>query len=307
MKGAFYIDGEDMYLRYGAVFINGGYDDILNFPSLKEPEKNDWPEEDGVEVDLTDPVLNSKEVTLEFFAEDSFGFLDLVSKPGYHVFRITALGREWKLRLSSQTDNKIWADSTKFSLKFAEDSFERQEEYAPASGCGVIIPKCSYEMDGISLRDYGITVIEAKDDVLKSPAAKRNMLRQIQTKDGQIYDTNQLVFSSKEVTFKCELRTDSIERFWKCYFAFFYDLVQPGERTLFVEYTDEEYPCYYKKSSNFKILSLSESIRVTFSFTLVFTVFRLGETEYILGSEDDERFVLEDDGETCIDMKPYAD
>lgn len=42
MKGAFYIDGEDMYLRFGAVLISGGYDDILTFPSLKEPDKNDW-------------------------------------------------------------------------------------------------------------------------------------------------------------------------------------------------------------------------------------------------------------------------
>lgn len=192
MKGAFYIDGEDMYLRFGAVFISGGYDDILTFPALKDPDKNDWPEEDGVEVDLSDPKLSSKEITLDFFAEDAFGFVDFVSKPEYHVFRISSLGREWKLRLSSQTDNSVWIDSTKFSLKFVEDSFERPEEYAPTSDCGVNIPKCSYEIDGVSLRDYGITVTEAKDEVLKSPTAKRNMLSQIQTKDGQIYDVKQL-------------------------------------------------------------------------------------------------------------------
>lgn len=306
MKGALYIDNVDMYLRFGAVFISGGCDDILTFPALKEPVKNDWPEEDGVEVDLSEPKLDSKEITLDFFAVDAFGFVDFVSKPEYHVFRITSLGREWKLRLSSQTDNKVWEDSTRFSLKFVQDEVEVPEEYPPTSYCGVIIPKCSYEIDGVALRDYGITVIEAKDDVLKSPAAKRNMLRQIQIKDGQIYDVKQLFFSTKDVTFKCEMCADSIEQFWKCYDAFFYDLIQPDERALFVEYTDEEYPCYYKKSSGFKILSLSGTIRVSFSFTLVFTVFRIGETDYILGSEDGERIVLEDDGETCIDMKYYA-
>lgn len=306
MKGALYIDNVDMYLRFGAVFISGGCDDILTFPALKEPVKNDWPEEDGVEVDLSEPKLDSKEITLDFFAVDAFGFVDFVSKPEYHVFRITSLGREWKLRLSSQTDNKVWEDSTRFSLKFVQDEVEVPEEYPPTSDCGVITPKCSYEIDGVTLRDYGITVIEAKDDVLKSPAAKRNMLRQIQTKDGQIYDVKQLFFSTKDVTFKCEMCADSIEQFWKCYDAFFYDLIQPDERALFVEYTDEEYPCYYKKSYGFKILSLSGTIRVSFSFTLVFTVFRIGETDYILGSEDGERIVLEDDGETCIDMKYYA-
>lgn len=306
MKGALYIDNVDMYLRFGAVFISGGCDDILTFPALKEPVKNDWPEEDGVEVDLSEPKLDSKEITLDFFVVDAFGFVDFVSKPEYHVFRITSLGREWKLRLSSQTDNKVWEASTRFSLKFVQDEVEVPEEYPPTSDCGVITPKCSYEIDGVTLRDYGITVIEAKDDVLKSPAAKRNMLRQIQTKDGQIYDVKQLFFSTKDVTFKCEMCADSIEQFWKCYDAFFYDLIQPDERALFVEYTDEEYPCYYKKSSGFKILSLSGTIRVSFSFTLVFTVFRIGETDYILGSEDGERIVLEDDGETCIDMKYYA-
>ena len=41
---------------------------------------------------------------------------------------------------------------------------------------------------------------------------------------------------------------------------------------------------------------------VEFSLTLVFTSFRVNETEYILASEDDERIVCEEDGETCIDL-----
>ena len=95
---------------------------------------------------------------------------------------------------------------------------------------------------------------------------------------------------------------DSIDRFWQCYDAFFNDLIKPEERTLYVGYTDEEYPCYYKKSSNFKVLSLSDKVIVEFNLTLVFTSFRVNETEYILASEDDERIVDEEDGETCIDL-----
>ena len=50
------------------------------------------------------------------------------------------------------------------------------------------------------------------------------------------------------------------------------------------------------------MLSLSDKVIVEFNLTLVFTSFRVNETEYILASEDDERIVDEEDGETCIDL-----
>ena len=57
MTETIYIDDIDIYARYGVVITSGGYDGLLAFPALKDPEANDWPEEDGVEVDLSDPKL----------------------------------------------------------------------------------------------------------------------------------------------------------------------------------------------------------------------------------------------------------
>ena len=90
-------------------------------------------------------------------------------------------------------------------------------------------------------------------------------------------------------------------KFWECYTAFFNDLVQPDERRFYWDYTSEEYPCYYKKSSGFKVLSLADRIVVEFNLTLVFTVFRIGETEYVLANELGQILVLDEDTE--IDMK----
>lgn len=42
---------------------------------------------------------------------------------------------------------------------------------------------------------------------------------------------------------------------------------------------------------------------VEFNLTLVFPVFRIDETDYILATERDEWIVLEQDGETAIDLK----
>ena len=303
MIGAFYIDDIDIYARYGVVITSGGYNDLLRFPALKEPDKNDWPEEDGIEVDLSSPTLEAKEVTVSFASNrpDTGDFIYLVSQPGYHTLRITELGKEWRLRLLTQTACKDYTSAVSFSLKFADDFPSRSDDYLPASGSGMTLPVSEYKIDNIPLSLYGIEIIGGWDDLLKSPTVKQNLTRSFATSDGKFYDADFVVFNSKETTLKCCLSAVSMAKFWECYTAFFNDLVKPDERSLYWEYVGEEYPCYYKQSSGFRVVSLSGPVVVEFSLTLVFTVFRIGETEYLLASEDGEMIETED-GEYLIDM-----
>lgn len=304
MTGAFYIDGIDIYARYGVVITDGGYNDLLCFPALKEPDTNDWPEEDGVEVDLEAPTLEAKEVTISFACNypDAGDFIFMISQPGYHTLRITELAREWRLRLLTQTACKDYSRAVTFSLKFADDFPDRSENYAPASGGGLMLPVSEYEIDSVPLSQYGIEVIGGWDDLLKSPTVKQNLTRSFATSDGQLYDADHVVFNSKETTLKCSLSAVSTEKLWECYTAFFNDLIQPGERQLYWDYVGEEYPCYYKKSSGFKVVSLRDPVVIEFNLALVFTVFRIGETEYLLATEDGELIETED-SEYLIDMK----
>lgn len=89
---------------------------------------------------------------------------------------------------------------------------------------------------------------------------------------------------------------------WQCWDSFFADLIAPGERRLFVEEIGKSYPCYYKKMSNCKLLTLGEPMVMQFDLTLVFTSFRLFETDYFLATEDD-MFIVTEDGLNFIDMK----
>lgn len=303
MIGAFYIDDIDIYARYGVVITSGGYNDLLCFPALKEPDANDWPEEDGVEVDLAAPVLEAKEVTISFACDrvDASDFIYMVSQPGYHTLRITELAKDWRLRLLTQTANKDYNRAVTFSLKFADDFPGRSDDYKAASGSGLILPVSEYEIDDIPFSEYGIEIVGGWDDLLKSPTVKQNLTRSFATSDGQLYDADHIVFNSKETVLKCCLSAVNLAKFWECYTAFFNDLVQPDERRFYWDYTSEEYPCYYKKSSGFKVLSLADRIVVEFNLTLVFTVFRIGETEYVLANELDQILVLDEDTE--IDMK----
>lgn len=303
MRSNCYIDGISTWERFGVWVTKGGYKDLLYFPALVEPDSNDWPEEDGIDVDLSEPHLQEKEITISFMASnpdiDAADFIAYISTPGYHTLRVPSLNREWCLRLSTQTANKVYTNAREFLLKFIEDNPVRPSISLPDPG--LIVRDSGYELDGVSFADYGVVVDVARDELLKSPSVKQNLKRKVSTKDGQMYDAEHLVFSSKEATFKCHLKAVSMAAFWQCYDAFFLALTQPEERQLYVEYTGEQYPCYYKNSSGFRILSLSGPVIVEFSLTLVFTVFRINEMEYLLASEAGELIETEDG--FLIDLK----
>ena len=153
--------------------------------------------------------------------------------------------------------------------------------------------------------------------ILKAPAVKKNMLRNLSTQNGAIYDGKQVVYQHKEVALNCCLIAKNLTEFWRNYNAFLHDLikvveidegegvkVQTAERSLFVESTYEEYPCYYK-SSKVSLFSPDDQVWCVFTLTLVFTAFRVGGDEYLLASEAGELIVTED-GEFYIDLKSYG-
>lgn len=299
-----YIDDQPARSRFGVWVTRGGYSGLIAFPALKEPEANDWPEEDGVEVDLSDPKLEEKEITVSFLSDTCSAASDLVaylSGTGYHVFRVPSLGRTWQLRLSDHPENNVYPLQTAFSLKLVEDVPVRPiADSLPTPG--VRIPVSRYLLDDVPFSTYGVTVDVSRSALLKAPAAKLNMNRKVLTADGQIYDADHLVFQKKEVTFNCHFKAVSMAVFWQCYDSFFSALIQPGERQLYVEEIGKAYPCYYKSSTAFEVLRLADPVFIRFNLTLVFTSFRLYETDYFLATEAGD-WIITEDGEYFIDMK----
>lgn len=309
MTGEFFIDNTDIFTAFGVCVKEGGYDELLAFPALVEPDKNVWPEEDGIEVDLSAPVLSGKELAISFMATDPSieinEFISYVARPGYRMVRIPALNKEWRLRLVSQPDSIVYGPTgdqrTAFSLRFADDFPMRVLSYEPADGGGTQVPSSVYSLDGVALDCYGIVVESGRDNVMRSAAVKKNLTRQFSTMDGVLYDADHVAFTEKEVSFKCCLMADTVERFWKCYIAFFNDLIRPGERILRYGEIDKSYPCYYQSTSGWNLKELSDRVIVEFTLTLVFTAFRdSGNTIYLLATEEGDWISTEDDN--LIDM-----
>jgi hypothetical protein len=304
MTGKLYIDGADAYTNYGIYIASGSYAALLSFPPLKSIDSNDWPEEDGIEADLSEPRLGTRELALKFGSADrkrANDFFDAISDGAYHTFNFAEIGRTYNLRLVSQQNINVVQDAELFTLQFANDfPFTENYEYAAPQSTAPVTG--AHELDGIDFSSYGITVLKGSlAELLKSPAVKKNLLTDINDRHGATYDGENVFFQSKEVKLNCHMAAGTLAEFWRNYDAFLYDLSRSGERRLFIGSEGEEYPCYYKNMSavNFSLIG---KVWFQFSLTLVFTSFRVGEVQYLLASEDKEIIITEKE-EHAIDLK----
>jgi hypothetical protein len=308
MENKLYIDGKDAYSLYGVFITDGGYNELVAYPSLKKVESNDWAEDDGIEPDLSSLVLDTRELSIKFACHGTnarFGaFIELLSDMAYHTFDFRETGKTYRLRMVTQPNLDIVKSLGVFSLRFADDFPLYGYTYQEPSG-GISSP-VGYELDGRSLADYGICVLQGSEtEVLKSPAVKKNLLQNIASRSGAIYDGEFVVFQTKEVKLNCLIRAKTLQEFWLNYHAFLYDLIRPDERMLYVDATGYEYPCHYK-SCTVENFSPTGKIWFQFSIVLVFTSFRVESDEFLLASEDGALIITEQD-DYAINLSVYGD
>jgi hypothetical protein len=307
MTGNLYIDGQDAYALYRVFVAKGGYKELAAFPPLKTVESNDWAEEDGKEFDLSNPVLDTRElsVNFSFHGDDSrfLAFIERLSGGAYHDFNFIGIGKAYILRLVSQPGISQASTLGNFSLRFADDFPLPGYEYvAPQSG---IVSQRGYELDERDLSEYGVTILQGSDtEIEKSPAVKKNLLQNIKSQSGATYDGEKVVFQTKEVKLNCLMRANTLGEFWRNYNALLYDLTRPDERLLYVDATGYEYPCYYKSCS---VSEFSSAGKIWFRFTLVlvFTSFRAEGEEFLLSTEGGELTITEQD-DYSINLSVYG-
>jgi hypothetical protein len=268
MTGNFYIDGQDAYSLYHVLITESGYKELVAFPALKSVDKNDWAEEDGAEFDLSDPVLDSRELTVGFYfhgINDRFeAFIKKLSDGAYHDFNFHDLGKTYRLRIVSQTNMIQSATLKTFSLRFADDFPLSGYSYtAPQSS---IIPQQGYKLDGRGLSEYGVYILKGSDaEIQKIPAVKKNLLQNIKSQSGAIYDGEWVKFQTKDVRLHCLMRATGLQEFRRNSDALLFDLVRPGERILHLNSTGRDYPCFYKNCS---VSEFKPSGKIWFDFSL---------------------------------------
>ena len=252
MKGVLYIDGVDVHTAYGVSVAENAYDDLVCMPDLKPIAYNDWHERNGIEPDLSYPVLAAKSIAIPFHIIGAYGrfeaFIAALSDGAYHTFNFAAIGLTKDLRLVSVGDMQSIQDLSSFSLTFSDDNPMKGYAYvAPASS---VRPLGDYLLDGVDFAQYGVRMLEGTIDSIKSkPDVKENLSRDISISIGLEYDGRSVVYKSRTAQLKCFMRAADAEEFWRNRNALLYDLTKTGERILTVTELGKEIPCYYNGCS----------------------------------------------------------
>lgn len=305
MKGRLYIDEVDVFEAFGVTVKQYGYDNLVSLPSFKDLDTNDWEDEDGIEVDLSDPMLDSKEFSISCHSEELVRvtyLIDMLSDKAYHIFRIPEVGRSYNLRLVNCSNLDLHIVSGTFTLTLADDF--PFYDYGYQEPIDIAVAQRGYEIDGIDLSAYGVCITRGSDEeIMKSPAVKENLTINTSTISGAWYDDENVYYQSKDVALNCLIRAPSKEAFWRNYLALAYDLTQPEERVFRSEKYGIEEPCFYSSLKVDKFVLFSNgSVWCEFTLTLTFTEFRCGVLEILFANEDGS-LVITEDNIYAIDLK----
>lgn len=112
MTGLYSINGNDIYTAYGLV-ITSGVGSLLDMPDRKSPYSHDWQDENGVEVDLSRPLFQARQVTFNVVLEGN-GYADfwakykalfeLLSSPGLLELYCADLGSTFHIYYTSSSN-----------------------------------------------------------------------------------------------------------------------------------------------------------------------------------------------------------
>ncbi len=282
MTGRFYIDGKDAFTYYGVFVSQGGYNELISFPALKSLYSVDFPEENGEHVDLFAPVLNYHEVSMQFTTVDKTktdAFLALISTGVYHTYYFHEIGFSRSLRLVKNADRNAYTKSETFKLSLCEDHPMSGYVYSAPTGGGIpIINGLDFSIDGISLLSYGCYAL--KSDIKVQAPVKKNLLVDIKSVGGAIYDGNgNVVLDKKDLSINCWSRFDTTAEMWVNLNALIYNLLKTTSktkdgitysdamRTIYSKEADKTYLCYYGSLTVTKFELLSKG-RVWLEFTL---------------------------------------
>lgn len=260
----------------------GGFDELIAFPPLKTPPANDWHEERGFDPDLSDPVLDTREVTLRLSATDQldyYGAIGMLEVSPVIDVRATSIGRSWSLRFIAPTGG---AHASTFGLKFADDTPMQGYTYQP--------PNAEKEREWIlstsrrddfvitespkrSFADYGARVLgDVVDEMERRNEVKTGLLRKFSTKPGAFYDKDAMFFEKGgDRQVQLLMRADTLAELWRNYDALLFDLIRPGARRY------KEAPFYYSSCRVDKFIP--DEPRPWLQFTLTLTFYE-GSSEF---------------------------
>lgn len=308
MIGSCIINNIDI-ANWGMFIIRGGDSDFLSFPDRKDPSSNNWKEYDGLDIDLSEIFFNAKKVNVKFFIKADTGdeflyrlnsFYELISTPGTISLYSREFQKTFQLRFISCPDYNhrggMYKDGRKqgvLMVEFSMDNplqlFTNHNRLEPiGSGKRQLV-----EINGYDLGKFGIIVNECYNTILKLPVIKSPLVQSFERATGLFPSIpSKNTFEAKQVIVDCTMRANSKDEFYQNYEALFNNLTKDEAIQLSTFSSDSQ--AYYSSMQNFEKLK-PFSNKVSVKFSLVLTIITPGLLQYLLGMEDINFTITEND------------
>ena len=286
------INGTDIK-NYSAFLLDGSYAGMLAWPQLRNIVTNDWWEEDGVDVDMSEATLGGRTLTV-LIGISGEGKRELftswlMGQGRRHNVTESWVGLDSELRLAGVTALETAGGDTltKLALTYYDDKLDgflnsegEIEPYSPTSSLGL---SDDYSINGKNLGVFGIRTLGGADSFRKPALVKDGLVRDVASVNGRIADVKGDAehplgvthFAGKSVTLTCLMKGRSVSEFINNWHALIYECSQKGDgaasTTLYSSLTGETYGAVYAGGSFNKIYSDSDGVWaiMSVSFTLV--------------------------------------
>ena len=306
LQGRIYIDGFDAFTRYGLVMKYGGYAAVLQLPQFKKLDTNDWQEDDGIEADLDSPVLDSRTLSLTFYAlhpmssTEADVFIYDLKQSAYHTFSFPEIGRTHQLRYVSCSSYAVNSRFDTLTVTFAEDLVSVTSATVPDAGSEFNVKSYGYMIDNYDVCRLSCYVMQGtRANIERFPNSKESLATGNSITAGKTYDSDATFHAkSRDLTLNLYMYTNQLNRFTRRWNALCTLLTASGYRT--VSCDGYSFKCFYKNMSVKKV-HVAENGGVQCEFSVTFTVCKYlsgGEWYYLIAENGSA--ILTEDGNYII-------
>lgn len=325
MIGETIINGTDIYSAYGAFISLDGYRTLVEWPSSKDVEFNDWAEMHGIEADLSALRFNSHEAEVSFgmqrdlsYISDFYAFLSSASILTCTFANVGIQNKDYRIIGMSSLDYALTFGEIR--VRLADDDPMKDYEYSSPS-VTYPLPASPFSLNGVPFSAYGVRALYGTlGSVAQRGALKQYLLRSVSTKNGSLYDENPAMWNPSqskfirgnnhpapknkafEVNLKCALTAPTPVEFWRNYNAFLHDLTAANESAAVLERCkkvltadSQNVECYYEGQTVDDFTVFSDALWVQFTFSML-VLSGLSESVMRLLAAESGILVITEDG-----------
>lgn len=291
LNGRLIIDGAiDAYAEYGMYVKDGGLGKIIQWPEFKNVYTYDWHEENGIDVDLDNPVFTSRKVQMAFYvkyvrdAEDLFAMLcDGV----YHSFYFPRLSLTLNMRLLNNGSFALLYDyrTSTLTLTFQEDNPAPADTYNIGQNPPLLVRDQGYQIDNVNMACLGVLVLKGTDATfLKRPDVKEGLKVSVKSVAGDDYDEyDDVNLKSGNVKMNLLIHTQNFADFTTRFNLIKSAICRSGMRSIYIPSVNSSFQCYYKSCDITRFIVMeSGEVWCEFSVTFVLPVYDLSTSFRIL-------------------------